>query len=65
MNKSKTITLNTTVCKKMNLSSAKVAYNLEKLLQEKEQLHKFALKITKVPETVQVYSNPNMGKKRE
>jgi len=36
---------------------------LEKLLEEKEKLHKFASKITKVPEIVRVYSNPNMEEK--
>lgn len=59
----KSITINKLVFDKWNLSSQKVTYELEKRLEEKEKLKRFASKITKVPETVRVYSNPNMERK--
>lgn len=65
MSKSKTITINTTVCKKMKLSGSKVAYELEKHLVEQEKLRRFASKITKVPDTVRVYSTPNFTKSED
>ena len=47
--KHKTITLKDTVYDKMNLSSSKVNYLLQKRLEEKEKLRKFASKIKKAP----------------
>ncbi len=52
----KSITINDKVISKMGLTAQKVSYNLEKYLEEKETLGKFALKITKMPETVHVYT---------
>lgn len=52
----KSITLRKIVFDKMGLSSEKVSYLIEERLKEKEALRRFASKITKVPETVRVYS---------
>lgn len=48
---------------KRHLTDSQVA--LLKHEDEQKKLRKFASKITKVPETVQIYSNPNLEKKRE
>ncbi len=53
---SKSITFNGKVVDKMKLSSQKVTYEIEKYLEEKESLRRFANKITKAPDTVRVYS---------
>ncbi len=65
MAKHKSITINTLIYDKMHLSSSKVRYELEKYTKEKEQLQKFAAKITKVPETVRVYVDPNLVKEED
>lgn len=64
MTKHKSITIKKKVAEKMGLSTEKVMYLLEQSLKEKESLRKLAFKITKVPETVRVYS-PSIKKNKE
>lgn len=59
----KSLTVKDTVYENLNLDTKTVENNLNKILEEKKQLRKFALKIKKYPETVRVYTNPFMEKK--
>lgn len=56
--KFKTITINDNVCKKLDLTSGKVNYELQKVWEEKQKIQKFASKITKAPKIVSVYTIP-------
>jgi len=55
-----TISFHESVCDKMGLSAKKVSYLLEQRLEESKKLRKIAEKITKVPESVRVYTVPTM-----
>ena len=61
----KTINFNKIVIEKMNLTPSKVSYFIETYFKEKKKLRNFASKITIIPETVQVYSIPNIQKESE
>ena len=52
----KVITLKGKIIEDFQLTSGKLSYLLQKNIDEKEVLRKFATKITIVPETVRVYS---------
>ena len=52
----KVITLKGKIVEDFQLTSGKLSYLLQKNIDEKEALRKFATKITIVPETVRVYS---------
>lgn len=62
--KFKSITVNEIVYKRLDLSSSKVHYLLKLSLDDSKKLRRLAAKITLVPETVRVYTNPMMKKKR-
>jgi hypothetical protein len=61
----KSLTVKDTVYDKLNLDTRTVENSLNKILEEKEILQRFASKIKKYPETVRVYTNPFMEKKNE
>ena len=61
----KTITFKEEVTRRYNLTAAKLSYQLILAVEEKQHLRNLATKITKWPETVCVYTNPYMEKKRE
>ncbi len=63
--KYKSITINQKTLEKMGLSSGKVTYELEKRLEEQAELQSFALKITKVPQSVRVYGPFSMKKRNK
>lgn len=63
--KFKSITMSKHVVENLDLTCEKANYQLKKILEEKEKLQRFASQITKVPETVRVYSNPLMEKQRK
>jgi len=52
----KSITINEKTFDRMELTSQKVTYEIEKLLEEEKTLRKFASKITHTPDTVRVYA---------
>ena len=58
----KNITLKENFVNESELTTSKMTYLLDAYWEEQEKLKKFALKITKIPETVRVYSNPLMKK---
>jgi len=60
----KSLTVRDTVYENLHLDTKTVENNLNKILDEKKKLRKFASKITKYPETVRVYTNPFMEKKK-
>jgi len=61
--KFKSITVNEKIYDKFELSGPKVNYELNRIVEEKQKMRKFASKIKKYPETVRVYTNPFMEKK--
>ncbi len=62
--KFRTITIKESVCKKLDLTSGKVNYELQKVWEEKQKIEKFASKITRAPKIVRVYTIPYF-KRRE
>lgn len=60
----KSLTVKNTVYENLNLDTKTVENNLNKILDEKEILQRFASKIKKYPETVRVYTNPFMEEKK-
>lgn len=61
----KSVTVRDVVYENLNLDTKTVEKNLNKILDEKEKLQKFASKITKYPQTVRVYTNPFWRKRNE
>lgn len=60
----KTITFKEHVARKYNLTSAKLSFKLVEAAEDRQHLRNLAEKITKVPDTVRIYSIPYMGKER-
>ena len=58
----KTITFKEGVARRYNLTSAKLSFQLVLAAEEKQHLRNLAEKITKWPQTVQVYTNPFIEK---
>ncbi|MEE9339556.1 MAG: hypothetical protein V3U87_15895 [Methylococcaceae bacterium] len=56
----KSITVSQTTFNRLNLPKISANYQLALALEEREKLQKFALKITKLPGTVRVYTIPNL-----
>jgi len=58
----KTITFKENIARRYNLTSAKLSFQLVLAAEEKHHLRNLAMKITKWPESVRVYTNPFMEK---
>lgn len=56
--KFKSITINEKIYDKFDLNSSKVTFELKRIMEEKQQIRKFASKIKKWPIKVRVYTNP-------
>lgn len=56
----KSITVSQTTFNRLNLPKISANDQLKFALEEREKLQKFALKITKLPKTVRVYTIPNL-----
>lgn len=56
----KSITVSQTIFNRLNLPKISANDQLKVVLEEREKLQKFALKITKLPKTVQVYTISNL-----
>jgi len=56
----KSITVSQTTFNRLNLPKISANDQLKLALEESEKLQKFALKITKLPETVRVYTISNL-----
>ena len=56
----KSITVSQTTFNRLNLPKISANDQLKLALEEREKLQKFALKITKLPKTVRVYTIPNL-----
>jgi len=56
----KSITVSQTTFNRLNLPKISANDQLKLALEEREKLQKFASKITKLPETIQVYTIPNL-----
>ena len=59
----KTITFKENIARRYNLTAAKLSFQLVLAAEEKDHLRNLAVKITKWPETVRVYTNPYIEKK--
>lgn len=60
----KSITMNDRVINELKLDTKVVDICLNKILNEKEILQKFASQIKKYPKSVRVYTNPFMEEKK-
>jgi len=56
----KSITVSQLTFDRLNIPKISANDQLKVALEEREKLQKFALKITKLPETVRVYTIPNL-----
>jgi len=65
--KFKSITVNQKIYDKFDLNGSKVTFELKRIMEEKQQIRKFAFKIKKWPANVRVYTNPFLerGERRE
>lgn len=65
--KFKSITVCQKIYDKFDLNGPKVACELQRIMEEKQQIRKFASKIKKWPPKVRVYTNPFLerGERRE
>ncbi len=56
----KSITVSQTTFDRLNLPKMSTNDQLKVALEEREKLQKFALKITKFPKTIRIYTIPNL-----
>lgn len=65
--KFKSITISEKIYDKFDLNGSKVTFELKRIMEEKQQIRKFATKIKKWPPHVRVYANPFLerGERRE
>ncbi len=56
----KSITVSQTTFDRLNLPKMSANDQLKVALEEREKLQKFALKITTLPETIRIYTIPNL-----
>lgn len=56
----KSITVSLTTFERLNIPKMSSNDQLKLALEEREKLQKFALKITKLPEIIRVYTIPNL-----
>ena len=61
----KSITVSQTTFDRLNIPKMSANDQLKLALEESEKLQKFALKITKLPETVRVYTILQMSKREK